>query len=380
MEKKVAIFQPLVPKYRVPFYEKVNSNFGIKLTIYSGGSIGSLSAEINEGNYETIYSPVRVLRLYGVEFKFQFEHLLINPKGFDVIVASWDAHYVSLLFLIIKCRLFKTPIILWGHGYSKKGAGLRDFVRNIHGKLSNAVLVYSNTVADQLVLKHGYKKENVYVAQNALAHDDIGKAINNWRGRNSDLQDFRIKNQLDIDCTIIFVSRLEKENDIDLMFLALKKTLKKYPTCKLVLVGDGSDKSRLEARASECSVGNSVIFVGSIYVEANLAPWMLSATLFCYPKNIGLSIHHAFCYGLPVVTSQKFKMHNPEIELLKNKENGLVYSDGSWEEMANVWDIIISDRQLRNRMSDNARTLVYEKYTLKNMAQGFSESINSVIK
>ena len=40
--------------------------------------------------------------------------------------------------------------------------------------------------------------------------------------------------------------------------------------------------------------------LGSIYDEIELAPWFLTADAFVYPENIGLSILHAFGYGLPV--------------------------------------------------------------------------------
>ena len=36
----------------------------------------------------------------------------------------------------------------------------------------------------------------------------------------------------------------------------------------------------------------------------------------CYPVNIGLSLLHAFGFGLPVVTGNDIGSHNPGIETL----------------------------------------------------------------
>ena len=58
----------------------------------------------------------------------------------------------------------------------------------------------------------------------------------------------------------------------------------------------------LQSIAEELDVEQYVRWLGSIYDEAQLAPWFLTADAFVYPGAIGLSVLHAMGYGLPVVT------------------------------------------------------------------------------
>jgi glycosyltransferase involved in cell wall biosynthesis len=121
-----------------------------------------------------------------------------------------------------------------------------------------------------------------------------------------------------------------------------------------------------------------VHFTGAIYDEQCVAPWMLSATLFCYPRNIGLSLLHAFGYGLPVVTSDDLAGHNPEIEALKPSVNGLLYRDGDLDDIVRQWLDLMNDPALRQRLSTAASRTVTDRYTLDHMVQGFLHLIGSV--
>ncbi|MGH8605676.1 MAG: glycosyltransferase, partial [Gammaproteobacteria bacterium] len=142
---------------------------------------------------------------------------------------------------------------------------------------------------------------------------------------------------------------------------------------KLVIVGDGREKAYLETLARELGEGNSVIFTGAIYDEQQLAPWMLSACLFCYPANMGLSLMHAFGYGLPVVTSNNVAQHNPEIEAFVHGVNGLFYAQGDVNDMSDKWLRIMNEETLRRNLSARALYQVEHQYTLDKMVQGFRE-------
>ncbi len=375
--KRIAVFQPLVPDYRAPFFEKIGSNNQIDLTIFCGCKMGSLSGNKSSIYYKQINSPTIYKNLFNIELKIQIDHLKVDLNEYDIVIASWDSRYLTLGILILRCKLSNTPIVLWGHGYSKYGSGFRDVLRNFLGKRADSVLLYSKSTAKRLIKHSSFDQNKVFVAQNAIDHLDIQKAIKYWSG-NSELAAFREKNDLDVNCTVIFVSRLEVDNCIDLMFPVLENIKKTMTTCKLVLVGDGDDRVRLQSIVEEMLLSGSVIFTGAIYDEKELAPWMLSASFFCYPKNIGLSVHHAFCYGLPVITSDHISSHNPEIELVINGESGLLYKEGDLENLSGCWRQMFTDKSARDLMSKNAKKLVYDEYTIDNMCLGFLNALSAV--
>jgi glycosyltransferase involved in cell wall biosynthesis len=153
----------------------------------------------------------------------------------------------------------------------------------------------------------------------------------------------------------------------------------RVPGARLVMVGDGPRRGELELLARELGVADAVEFTGAIYEEERLAPWMLSAALMCYPFSAGLSLLHAFGYGLPVVVGDREGSHNPEIEALEPGRSGVTYAVSGGSEdapesvgaMVGAWERLMGDEGLRRRLGERARELVETRYTIENMARGF---------
>ena len=128
------------------------------------------------------------------------------------------------------------------------------------------------------------------------------------------------------------------------------------------------------------SPGASVTFTGPIYDEDALAPWAMSAACFVYPAAIGLSIYHAFAYGLPVLTSDDIASHNPEIEALEPGVNGLLVRDGDPTAFADAMERVIGDPDARDRFRKAAHATIHRPggFTIDTMAQGFADAISAV--
>ena len=125
---------------------------------------------------------------------------------------------------------------------------------------------------------------------------------------------------------MLYVSRLDPDNRLDLAIQAVHQLQAEFPTLQFVAIGKGdAERQRLEKLVAHLDLAHQVRFLGPIYDELELAPWFLTADLFCYPQNIGLSLLHAFGYGLPVITSDHVESQNPEIEALRHGENGMLY-------------------------------------------------------
>lgn len=374
---RIAICQPLVPKYRVPVFELLGKSSGIKLDVYAGQDSGSLKAVSTSHSYNLHHAEI--INLFGMQFQ-KMQIVAVNPEKYDMVILPWDIHYLSLCPAIIKSKLNKVPIVLWGHGYSKRRGRVRDIVRNFIGRQASGVLLYSNTVAEHLVRQNGFQSEKTFVAQNALDAKSINRAVNYWRANGAKLERFQHKNDISPQNTVIFVSRLEKDNKIDLLILGIEKLKQDKPKSRLVIIGGGSDEGRLKNLVKAKQLDDCVLFPGPIYDEKKLAPWMLSAALFCYPVNIGLSLLHAFAYGLPVVTSDDVKSHNPEIEALIPGVNGLLYHDGDIDDLVAKWADIMDNHRMRAKLSMAAQQRSDRKYTIETMVKGFIDLGRAMVK
>jgi glycosyltransferase involved in cell wall biosynthesis len=366
---RVVICQPLIPAYRLPLFERLGALHEVELTLCAGGSQGSLRAFHRGDTFRVISAPVQHL---GLGLRAQVAQVTaLRRSKIDLLILPWDVHFITLPPAIALARGLGIPVVLWGHGYSQRPHVLTDAARNFCGRMADGVLLYTNSVAEQLIGRAGFSAERVFVAQNALDQSPIQAARDHWVSRPRELAAFQNSHGINPARTMLFISRLERANRIDMLVRATARLSRIHPHLKTIIIGDGSHRHQLEALARSLNVQNDVIFTGAIYEEAQLAPWMLSASLFCYPVNIGLSLLHAFGYGLPTVTSDDRRAQNPEIEALVPDSNGLEYKAGNIEDMIHQCSRILGDPELQKRLSKSALETVVNRYSLDEMVGGF---------
>lgn len=378
---RIAICQALLPHYRLPLFDGLAAQPDVEVTVFAGGNLAGFS-ETQSGKYfKLVYAPVKEFKLGPLLFKFQAaQFTAILDRRFDLVILSWDAHYLSLLPCLLLARLRKKPpIVLWGHGCSKWETRSRELLRNLHGRLANCVLLYNRRVAQHLIENRGFSADRVFVAQNALDQSPIREARDKCLANPEALVEFQNLHRLNTRRTLAYVSRLEPDNRIELLINATAILKERYPDLRLLIIGTGSMRVPLEELARKLLPEGSVTFTGAIYQEDKIAPWLLSSTVFVYPVNLGLSLLHAFGYGLPVITSNHIQGHGPEIEALIHESNGLLYRDGDLQSLVERIEYFLKYPDQRDAYSCRALETVLHNYSLDTMQEGFQQVIRRFI-
>lgn len=385
---RVAVVQPWLGHYRTPLYELLGAQPGVELTVFGAYAKPPECAPGPGSSYRFEAEAIRERRIgRRINLRYQRAQVAVMDRTrFDLVVLTWDVSIWSVWRAVRRARRIGMPVILWGHGYSLHGGGLRDHVRNLLGRQASAVMVYTESGRRKVVDEFGFDPSRVFVAQNAIDQRPIAGARERCLARPDDLAAFRRERGIDPAQTIIHVSRLIPEKNPAPLIRGMALLRDTHPGARLVLVGDGPTRPELERLAQALGVTDSVIFAGSIYDENRLAPWMLSATLMCYPFSAGLSLLHSFGYGLPVVTGDREGAHNPEIEAMRDGETGLFYrvartpaaedDPASVEAMVAAWRRVMDDPELRARLAAGALRQAQGVYTIENMARGFLEALS----
>lgn len=377
MPLRVVIQQPALAAYRVPVFRELARRPGIELLVTYASDPNLPNAPPDGFRAEPIIQ--RKLRLGP-------RSAMVDPAQWrfatraaaDVLILTWNVQYATLVPSLLRARASGVRTILWGHGYSKHEAAWRRWPRERVAGLADALLFYNHTTADRFAAA-GWPRERLFVALNALDQEPIQAARNDWLARPADLAAFRTQHGLDRGPVVLFVSRLDPANRLDLLVEAAAALRPRHPHLRVIVIGKGdAEQARLTALAARLGVTDCVRFLGAIYGEPALAPWFLSADVFCYPANIGLSILHAFGYGLPVVTSDELASQNPEIEALRHGENGLVYTHNDAAALADALDALLKDRPRLDRLAAAAHATATERFTLANMVSGFGDAIQRV--
>jgi glycosyltransferase involved in cell wall biosynthesis len=370
---RVTIVQPALAKYRIPVFRELARRPGIALrVVYSAvANLPNAAADdfvaVPSNRWEGRIGPA--LMFHGAEWTE------CSGRSTDVVVLRWSPRSLSLAPGLLRSRMNGVGSVLWGHGYSKSERRWWVNSRNWLARRADALVFYDPNTREKYV-RDGWDPQRLFVAINCLDHSEIDAARRWWEDRPEELAEFRRQHGLDSGPTILFVSRLQPANRVDLLVLALAKLLPDIPTLKTVIIGSGNEEKRRLTRIAEDLVqAGSVVFLEGIYDERRLAAWFLSADVFCYPSNVGLSLIHALWYGLPVVTSDNLACQNPEVVALEHGVNGLLYEHGSVASLAGALRQIIMDQHLADSMSVAARAEVESRFTIPKMVDGLEAAI-----
>jgi glycosyltransferase involved in cell wall biosynthesis len=141
--------------------------------------------------------------------------------------------------------------------------------------------------------------------------------------------------------TAVFIGRLVANKGADRAIRAVAAVRADGHPARLLVVGDGPQRSQLEALVRELGVGDAVTFEGW---HADVAPFLSGADVFLRPtqtEGMSLTVLEAMASGVCVVASDV----PGNAELIRNGVNGL---------LAPVGDQLVLESQLRRALDDHA--------------------------
>lgn len=314
--KKVVLLTPVLAHYRHDLYKNLINSRDFDFEIIGGKEYWGIKSLEGDG-YETF-------NFFSFAFfKHRFYYLkgsiryILDVKPDIVISSGVDFHHIHTLLLFILFRLIlRNDFYWWSQGTSGHQGKAGWFMRKIVYKMASGILVYSKTGKENLLLM-GVKVDRISVVNNCLNVEDYGYLNQDIFKEKDEQKDFKI----------LFSGRLIEKAKLNVLFQALGMLDEAgYKDIKCYIIGSGEEE-KLRILAEELNIKNRIIFGGSKYGK-DVHPYFLESDLYIYPGGIGLSILHAFSFGLPVITSNDYSLHFPEVELLTPGLNGDVYQEG----------------------------------------------------
>jgi phosphatidylinositol alpha-mannosyltransferase len=102
---------------------------------------------------------------------------------------------------------------------------------------------------------------------------------------------------------ILYVGRLEKRKGVKYLLLAFERLRENVPNARLVILGDGSDREKLEELVAEREI-EDVTFLGYAPDGVKLE-WLQKADIFCSPalfgESFGIVLIEALACGTPII-------------------------------------------------------------------------------
>ena len=366
---KIRIIQPGITHYRVGLYKGLQLNFGRNIELWAGSTVATGSSFVIPG-IECDYS--HEIRQFGA-LQWQEGLSLKGLSPGDVLVVCGDMHQLSSLAIVLLARIKKIAVVWWGHHRSASSNRIGEAIRVWFVRsFADVVLCYTKSGIEWYA-QRGIARNRLFATHNTIAIDDVERAK---KSITSDcLARFQEEWHLEGKNVILFCSSLRPKTRLDLLLYAMPKIIASVPSAVLVIIGDGPERIQVEALINKLGLKDKVILPGRILEQDKLAPWFMLADLFVYPGAVGLSLLHAFGYGLPAVLHDNPLHQMPEYEAFRDGINGLSFSEGSSSDLAIKITSILMNPQMRKAMSIAALKTIQEEYSMKNMVFEYSCAI-----
>lgn len=160
---------------------------------------------------------------------------------------------------------------------------------------------------------------------------------------------------------IIMAALFNDNKAPDLLLKAWQKIQNRYPDWHLYMLGNG-EVERFRQMADEMGVSDSVTFTGYV-VGKERDDYFRKASIYCmcsYEEGFPMVVLEAWAYGICVVTTPVGGL--PDV--LEDGKNALVFDFGDWEVLACQLERLMTDKNLRMKMSDYSREFVYNQYSI----------------
>jgi len=287
---------------------------------------------------------VKVLTINPFKFKkvtlstlyYHFKYLIQYRKKIQLIHIPYTSKHVFQCYhIIFFSKIFNIPYLLRIHGGGMYPC--RPFwLHKLYFKNAAAVIAVSKT------LKNEYEKRFGIFIKYIPSYLPFFKSE---LDKNSLRKKYGFLNN---DTILLFVGALKKIKGPDILIKALhilgKETIKKH-SLKLLLLGDGEMSSFLKEMVDKYDLSFCVKFLGHIPYE-KIHEFYQIADIYVIPSLVEarpLALSEALYNGLPVIASNISTLR----ELIKEGENGLLFSPGSSEELSEKIFVLLKNSSLR---------------------------------
>jgi len=169
--------------------------------------------------------------------------------------------------------------------------------------------------------------------------------------------------------TLVYVGRLEPIKNHSLLLHAFRIALLSLPDLRLWMVGDGSERGKLESLAAELSIASQVTFWGQ---QLEVAPFFSSADAFVMSsqsEGLPVSLLQGFSLGVPAIVTNVGGM----AEVVRLANAGPIVSATDPGDMAAAMLQIARDGEGRRRFSENAESAFRERFSFQIMADAYMD-------
>ena len=333
--------------------------FSIKIaTLYPHGNLIDLFEELN---IEIINLNKKSGKDLGLILKLKN---LIKKEKFDIV----HTHNVDgFEYGVLAAKLAKTKkIIHTAHGKSVKEGNIRKLREKIIHKFISRYLTDYITVSNDLK-QYAWKnwcknKSKIKTIHNGIDTNKF-KKININKNYLSDLN-IKENNKL-----IGIVAGLRPVKNHVTLFKAMKIIKKRIPYSKLLVIGDGSEKEKLERLVDRLGLNKEILFLGNRQDIVELWNILDVGCLSSLSECLSITLLEGMACEVPFVATNV----GGNAEVIENEKNGFLIKSRDYESMAEKITNLLNAKGTKELIGKEARKTILDNFNINNMIKKYKE-------
>jgi len=306
---------------------------------------------------------IKILSL-NVRFKYNpfifFRLISILKKEKPQIL---HAHLFHAIFLgRITGRICNVPIIISSIHSKYIGGFLRNRLLQITDGLDDVVTIVSQRAAETIIKLKIVSANKLLVIHNGI---DLNKFIlQSKETKDKVKKELNVKEDTKI---LISVGRLCEAKGYPYLIEAIK-TLKENMDIKLLILGEGEDKRKLETQIRGFNLEKNIFLLGR---KENVSNYLNASDIFILAslwEGLPIALLEAMACGLPVVATNVGGI--PEV--IKDGLSGFLVDSKNSIMLAEKIEYLLNlNIESRKEMGTEGRKIVEEKFSLEKMTENY---------
>jgi len=264
----------------------------------------------------------------------------------QVVITTEASHNIVNWALLATRRWYGHRVVIMGHIRSSGQSRLAMALRRRLVAAADGVLAYTPEGVEQ-ACAWGIAQERVMSVGNTLdlARIEAAKRAVNPADVTSLRRNFGLEGLV-----CLFVGRPNRVKRLDVAIDAMRLLAQRDVQAHLIVIGSSAELPGYVERAEGMA---NVHFVGEVLDEDVLAPYFGLADIMLIPGAVGLSVNHAFAYGVPLVTSADAP-HRPEMAIAEHGKNALLLESMDAQTFAETLERLSQNPTMLQALKANA--------------------------
>lgn len=329
--------------------------------------LGTLGEELRAEGF-----PIEVLdRRPGLDWRSTFRLArLLRRERVDLL----HAHQYTPFFYALTARWLgrRIPVLFTEHGrhFPDYPRRKRILANRLLLSRRDRVAAVGESVRQAVIANEGIAAERVGVIYNGIDLDAFAKGSQDRDGARREMG-------VDPDdLVVIQVARLDYLKDHLTAIRALERVAAQCPQVRLVLVGEGPEREKIEADVCQRRLCSHVRFLGLRSDVARLVPAADVFLLTSISEGIPLTLIEAMAAGLPVVSTRVGGIG----EIVVEGQTGLLAPSGDDGELAEHIVSLAADAERRHHLGQAGRKRAHALFSEEQMHTSYRGLYEEILR